>query len=185
MPSQPIPGSTGEVLTCLPSPYLPHARDGAALPAALPRQVPIREGARRAAGELCEKFQTWSRPVPLPASRHRSQRGGANRARVGRRCGDRASAAGAPAQKTCARPNGNRDLVQKGMTPAGQEFLKEASNRAMVLRGPRRRDQERARPDRFRRRKDRVTAGISDLTAARELIALYDQSRRDLPWSLW
>ena len=25
MPSKPIPGSTGEVLTCLPSPYLPHA----------------------------------------------------------------------------------------------------------------------------------------------------------------
>ena len=28
MPSRPIPGSTGEVLTCLPSPYLPHAATG-------------------------------------------------------------------------------------------------------------------------------------------------------------
>ena len=28
MPSKPIPGSTGEVLTCLPSPYLPHPRTG-------------------------------------------------------------------------------------------------------------------------------------------------------------
>src|SRR3954468_23638690 len=28
MPSKPIPGSSGEVLTCLPSPYLPHAGTG-------------------------------------------------------------------------------------------------------------------------------------------------------------
>jgi len=28
MPSKPIPGSTGEVLTCLPSPYQPHAATG-------------------------------------------------------------------------------------------------------------------------------------------------------------
>lgn len=28
MPSKPIPGSTGDVLTCLPSPYLPHAATG-------------------------------------------------------------------------------------------------------------------------------------------------------------
>lgn len=28
MPSKPIPGSTGEVLTCLPSPYLPHLATG-------------------------------------------------------------------------------------------------------------------------------------------------------------
>jgi len=28
MPSRPIPGSTGVVLTCLPSPYLPHAATG-------------------------------------------------------------------------------------------------------------------------------------------------------------
>ncbi|MCX6936817.1 MAG: DUF5069 domain-containing protein [Verrucomicrobia bacterium] len=28
MPSKPIPGSTGEVLTCLPSPYLPHPATG-------------------------------------------------------------------------------------------------------------------------------------------------------------
>src|SRR5471030_2098529 len=28
MPSKPIPGSTGEILTCLPSAYLPHAATG-------------------------------------------------------------------------------------------------------------------------------------------------------------
>src|ERR1044071_56633 len=28
MPSKPIPGSTGDVLTCLPSPYLPHPGTG-------------------------------------------------------------------------------------------------------------------------------------------------------------
>ena len=28
MPSKPIPGSTGEILTCLPSPYQPHAATG-------------------------------------------------------------------------------------------------------------------------------------------------------------
>ena len=28
MPSKPIPGSSGEVLTCLPSAYLPHATTG-------------------------------------------------------------------------------------------------------------------------------------------------------------
>jgi len=28
MPSRPIPGSTGDVLTCLPSPYLPHTATG-------------------------------------------------------------------------------------------------------------------------------------------------------------
>lgn len=28
MPSKPTPGSTGEVLTCLPSPYLPHPTTG-------------------------------------------------------------------------------------------------------------------------------------------------------------
>ena len=28
MPAKPIPGSSGEILTCLPSPYVPHAATG-------------------------------------------------------------------------------------------------------------------------------------------------------------
>ena len=71
MPSKPIPGSTGEVLTCLPSAYLPHAGTGLLhLPrflakcryvqqhGALQREGHILGGERVAAGELEAGFNS-------------------------------------------------------------------------------------------------------------------------------
>jgi hypothetical protein len=129
MPSKPIPGSTGEVLTCLPSPYLPHAPTGLLY---LPR--------------FLAKCRYVKEHGALPASYAKNYKRGLDRflclhlgvdpgevERVVHACietgvgdaeRDRQLQALFPAE--VAPSKWNRELVQKGMTPAGRDFLKEA-----------------------------------------------------------
>jgi len=125
MPSKPIPGSTGEVLTCLPSPYLPHAATGLLY---LPR--------------FLAKCRYVKAHGALPASYAKNFKRGLDRflclhlgiepdavERIVREESDdavveRRLMALLPADVHAAK--WNRDLVQKGMTPAGQDFLREA-----------------------------------------------------------
>jgi hypothetical protein len=125
MPSKPIPGSTGEILTCLPSPYLPHGATGllylprfiakcryvkahGALPASYAKNY--KRGLDRF---LC--MHLGVDPAAVEACVHTS----ADDAEL-----DRRLLALFPADVRAAK--WNRELVQKGMTPAGREFLKEA-----------------------------------------------------------
>lgn len=125
MPSRPIPGSTGEVLTCLPSPYLPHPPTGLLY---LPRFI--------------AKCQYVRQHGALPASYARNYKRGLDRflclhlgvspeaveaivhASIDQAEIDRRLLVLFPADVRAAK--WNRDLVQKGMTAAGREFLAEA-----------------------------------------------------------
>lgn len=125
MGSRPIPGSTGEVLTCLPSPYLAHPGTGLLY---LPRFL-----------AKCRYVKTHG---ALPASYARNYKRGLDRflclhlgidpsavEQIVHTSADdeeveRRLRALLPADVRAAK--WNRDLVQKGMTPAGREFLKEA-----------------------------------------------------------
>jgi hypothetical protein len=129
MPSKPIPGSTGEVLTCLPSPYVPHAATGLLY---LPRFI-----------AKCRYVKTHG---ALPASYAKNYKRGLDRflslhlgvdpaavekivhacmdERVDDAELDRRLLALFPADVRAAK--WNRELAQKGMTPMGREFLQEA-----------------------------------------------------------
>jgi hypothetical protein len=125
MPSRPIPGSTGVVLTCLPSPYAPHPATGLLY---LPRFI--------------AKIRYVKAHGALPASYAKNFKRGLDRflclhlgvdpdavEKVVREAADDAAvdaglAALFPADVRAAR--WNRELAQKGLTPAGQEFLREA-----------------------------------------------------------
>jgi hypothetical protein len=125
MPSRPIPGSTGEVLTCLPSPYLPHPATGLLY---LPRFI--------------AKIRYVQAHGALPASYAKNYKRGCDRflclhlgvapddvERVVRECPDDAELdrrllALFPRDVRAAK--WNREFVQKGMTPAGREFLNDA-----------------------------------------------------------
>ena len=125
MPSKPIPGSTGEVLTCLPSAYLPHAGTGLLH---LPR--------------FLAKCRYVKQHGALPASYAKNFKRGMDRflclhlgidpAAVERIVAESATdeeievrlKALLPADVRAAK--WNREYVQKGMTPSGREFLKEA-----------------------------------------------------------
>ncbi|MEO6875674.1 MAG: DUF5069 domain-containing protein [Opitutaceae bacterium] len=125
MPSKPIPGSTGVVLTCLPSPYVPHAATGLLY---LPR--------------FLAKCRYAKAHGSLPASYAKNFKRGLDRflclhlsidpAAVEKIVFESATDAEVeeklrglfPAEVRAAA--WNRNLVQKGLTVAGQEFLKEA-----------------------------------------------------------
>ncbi len=125
MRSKPIPGSTGEVLTCLPSPYLPHPATGLLY---LPRFL-----------AKCRYAKTHG---ALPPSYAKNYKRGLDRflclhlgidpAAVEKIVFESATdeeletrlRALLPADVRAAK--WNRELVQKGMTPAGRDFLKEA-----------------------------------------------------------
>jgi hypothetical protein len=129
MPSKPIPGSTGDVLTCLPSPYLPHAPTGLLY---LPR--------------FLAKCRYVKLHGALPPSYAKNYKRGLDRflslhlgvdpaavEKIVHDCidagldddeRDRRLRALFPADVRAA--HWNRDLVQKGMTPAGREFLAQA-----------------------------------------------------------
>src|SRR5271169_2531375 len=125
MPSKPIPGSTGAVLTCLPSPYRAHAGTGLLY---LPRFI--------------AKCKYVKEHGALPASYAKNFKRGLDRflclhlgidpsavEQVVRTAGDDEEidlglARLLPSDVRAAK--WNRDLVQKGMTPAGREFLREA-----------------------------------------------------------
>lgn len=129
MPSKPIPGSTGEVLTTLPSPYLPHAATGllylprflakcryvkehGALPPSYARN--FKRGLDRF---LC--FHLGIDPDAVETIVRDCIESGADDAER-----DRRLLALFPADVRAAK--WNRELVQKGMTPAGRDFLESA-----------------------------------------------------------
>ena len=125
MGSRPIPGSTGEVLTGLPSPYMPHAATGLLY---LPRMI-AKCRYVQAHGELPQSYRkNYKRgldrflsmhlgvgPAQLEAAVHAA----ANDAEL-----DTALLALLPTDVRAIK--WNRELVQKGMTVAGREFLAEA-----------------------------------------------------------
>ena len=125
MPSRPIPGSSGDVLTCLPSPYLPHAATGLLY---LPRFI-----------AKCRYVKTHGALPPSYAKNYKrgldrflSLHLGVDPAQVEKAVHEATDDADLDRRlleffpKDVRAAKWNRDLVQKGMTPAGQEFLLEA-----------------------------------------------------------
>lgn len=123
--SKPIPGSTGEVLTCLPSPYLPHAATGLLY---LPR--------------FLAKCRYVKAHGALPASYAKNYKRGLDRflclhlgidpAAVERLVMESATEAEVEAGLAKLLPaevravKWNRELCQRGMSEEGRKFLAEA-----------------------------------------------------------
>jgi Domain of unknown function (DUF5069) len=129
MPSKPIPGSTGEVLTGLPSPYVPHAATGLLY---LPRFIAKCRYVKKHGALPASYAKNYKRgldrflslhlgvdPVAVEKIVHEWVDANADEAEL-----DRRLLALFPAELRVAK--WNRELVQKGMTAAGREFLKEA-----------------------------------------------------------
>jgi hypothetical protein len=125
MLSKPIPGSTGEVLTCLPSPYLPHAATGLLyLPRFLAKCRYV-----KAHGALPKSYaKNYKRGLDRFLCLHLGIEPAAVEKIVHEATDDveveTKLCALLPADVHAAK--WNRELVQKGMTPAGRDFLKEA-----------------------------------------------------------
>ena len=126
MLSRPIPGSSGEVLTCLPSPYLPHAATGLLyLPRFIAKIRYVQEHGKLPASYAknykrgCDRFLCLHLGVEPDAVERAVREAGADDAEV-----DRRLRALFPADVRAAK--WNREFVQKGMTPAGREFLQQA-----------------------------------------------------------
>lgn len=129
MPSKPIPGSTGEVLTCLPSPYQAHAPTGLLyLPRFLAKCRYVKEHGALPASYAKNYKRGLDRflslhlgvdPAAVEKIVHECIDAGIDEAER-----DRRLLALFPAEVRAAK--WNRELVQKGMTPAGRDFLKEA-----------------------------------------------------------
>ncbi|MEI6861177.1 MAG: DUF5069 domain-containing protein [Verrucomicrobiota bacterium] len=125
MPSKPIPGSTGEVLTCLPSPYLPHPATGLLyLPRFLAKCHYVKEHGALPASYAKNFKRGLDRFLCLhlgidPAAVEQIVRESATDAEV-----EAGLKRLLPAEVRAAQ--WNRELVQKGMTEAGRIFLKEA-----------------------------------------------------------
>ena len=125
MPSKPIPGSTGAVLTCLPSPYQAHPATGLLyLPRFIAKCKYVKEH-----GALPPSYaKNFKRGLDRFLSMHL----GIDPAAVEKVV--RESSSDVEIEQGLARllpadpraPKWNRELVQKGMTPAGADFLKEA-----------------------------------------------------------
>lgn len=129
MPSQPIPGSSGEILTCLPSPYVPHAATGLLhLPRFLAKAKYVHEHGALPASYAKNYKRGMDRflclhlgvdPDAVERIVHDCLAAGLDEAER-----DRRLLALFPADLRVAK--WNREYVQKGMTPSGREFLKEA-----------------------------------------------------------
>lgn len=129
MLSKPISGSSGEVLTMLPSPYVPHAATGLLhLPRFLAKCRYVKtHGALPASYAKnykrgMDKFLCLHLGIEAAAVEaivHECLAAGLDEAEC-----DRRLLALFPAELRVAR--WNRDYVQKGMTPAGREFLNTA-----------------------------------------------------------
>ena len=129
MPSKPIPGSSGEVLTCLPSAYAPHAATGLLhLPRFLAKARYVKEHGALPASYAKNYKRGMDRflclhlgidPAAVEKIVFECIDGGLDDAER-----DRRLLALFPADLRVAK--WNRDYVQKGMTPSGREFLKEA-----------------------------------------------------------
>jgi hypothetical protein len=129
MPSKPIPGSSGDVLTCLPSPYLPHGPTGLLyLPRFLAKCRYVKEH-----GALPPSYaKNYKRGIDRflclhlginPDDVEKLVHQGIDE-HVDDAERDRRLLALLPADVRAAK--WNRELVQKGMTPAGRDFLREA-----------------------------------------------------------
>ncbi len=129
MPSKPIPGSSGEILTSLPSPYVPHAATGLLhLPRFLAKAKYVKEHGALPASYAKNYKRGMDRflsmhlgidPSAVEKVVHECLDQGLDDAER-----DRRLLALFPADLRVAK--WNREYVQKGMTPAGREFLKEA-----------------------------------------------------------
>lgn len=129
MPSKPIPGSTGEVLTTLPSPYLAHPATGLLyLPRFLAKCRYVKEHGALPASYAKNYKRGMDRflclhlgidPAAVEKIVHDCVDAGLGDDEI-----DRRLLALFPADRRVAK--WNRDYVQKGMTPAGRDFLKEA-----------------------------------------------------------
>lgn len=125
MPSKPIPGSTGEVLTCLPSPYLPHPATGLLyLPRFLAKCAYVKAHGALPASYAKNYKRGLDRFLSMhlgvdPAAVEKIVFAAANAGEI-----EAGLKALLPADVRAAK--WNRELVQKGMTAAGREFLKEA-----------------------------------------------------------
>ena len=125
MPSKPIPGSSGEVLTSLPSPYLPHPATGLLhLPRFLAKCSYVKaHGALPASYAKnykrgCDRFLSQHLDIE-PAAVEKIVFESSSDAEI-----DAKLKALLPADVRAAQ--WNRRYVQMGMTVAGREFLKEA-----------------------------------------------------------
>ena len=122
MPSKPIPGSTGEVLTTLPSPYLPHAATGLLY---LPRFIAKCRYVKQHGALPASYAKNYKRGC----DRFLSQHLGVEPAAIEKIVHESNSDADVdvrlreilPADVRAAQ--WNRRLVQMGMTVAGREFL--------------------------------------------------------------
>jgi hypothetical protein len=125
MPSKPIPGSTGEVLTCLPSPYVAHGATGLLyLPRFIAKCKYVKEHGSLPASYANNFKRGIDRFLCLhlgidPGDVERIVRESADDAGI-----ERGLARLLPADTRAA--GWNRELVQKGMTAAGREFLRTA-----------------------------------------------------------
>ncbi len=125
MPSKPIPGSSGDVLTTLPSAYTPHADTGLLhLPRFLAKCRYV-----KAHGALPPSYaKNYKRGM----DRFLCQHLGIDPAAVEKIVFESATDGEIEARLKALLPAGvraakwNRDYVQKGMTPGGREFVKEA-----------------------------------------------------------
>jgi hypothetical protein len=125
MPSKPIPGSTGEVLTCLPSPYAAHAATGLLY---LPRFIAKCKYVKEHGALPASYAKNFKRGIDRFLCMHLGIDPGAVEEVV------RASANDGEIERGLARllpadvraVKWNRELVQKGMTEAGRQFLAEA-----------------------------------------------------------
>lgn len=125
MPSKPIPGSTGEVLTCLPSPYQAHPATGLLY---LPRFLAKCRYVKQHGALPASYAKNYKRGLDRFLCQHLGIEPAAVEKIVHEATSDEEVEsrlrALLPADVRAAR--WNRDLVQKGMTPAGREFLLEA-----------------------------------------------------------
>lgn len=123
--SKPIPGSTGEVLTCLPSPYIPHKATGLLY---LPRMI----AKCRYVQEHGELPKSYRKNYKRGFDRFLSMHLGVDPAQIEEAVHTSANDEELDAKILALFPDDvkaakwNRELVQKGMTVAGREFLAEA-----------------------------------------------------------
>jgi hypothetical protein len=125
MPSKPIPGSSGEILTCLPSPYQPHLPTGLLhLPRFLAKCSYV-----KAHGALPASY---AKNYKRGCDRFLCQHLGLEPAAVEKIVFESSSDAEIDARLKALLPadvraaQWNRRYVQMGMTVAGREFLQEA-----------------------------------------------------------
>jgi Domain of unknown function (DUF5069) len=125
MPSKPIPGSSGEVLTILPSAYQPHAATGLLhLPRFIAKCQYVKEHGALPASYAKNFKRGMDRFLCMhlgvdPAAVEQIVRESATDTEI-----DTKLLALFPADVRAAK--WNREYVQKGMTPSGRDFLKEA-----------------------------------------------------------